>query len=285
MLQKLIKYDLKSMLKTMFPLWIALLAVSVLFGIRLFFTGPDSDSIFMSGENSVSIMLLTLLLFGVFVAVFVLNIILVIQRFWNGLLKDEGYLMFTLPVSTRSLIISKALSAVIIYIISALVAAVCFILIVGFGFTASRHNLGFFWFVDVWKEGINQLSQIFSGRILSLIGWILYWIITGLTELLENIYHAYTAMAIGQLSNKNRFLSSIIAYLGLSFAVSTAVSVPLFTFGAIGNTEALAPHWFTVSQGFPSVPVLIISLMVNILLVVIYHVVTEFLLTKNLNLE
>ena len=285
MLQKLIKYDLKSMLKTMFPLWIALLAVSVLFGIRLFFTGPDSDSIFMSGENSVSIMLLTLLLFGVFVAVFVLNIILVIQRFWNGLLKDEGYLMFTLPVSTRSLIISKALSAVIIYIISALVAALSFILIVSFGFTASKHNLGFFWFVEAWKEGISQLSQIFSGRALALIGWILYWIITGLTELLENIYHAYTAMAIGQLSNKNRFLSSIIAYLGLSFAVSAAVSVPLFTIGSIGNTEVLTPHWFTVSQGVPSVPVLIISLIVNILIVVIYHIVTEFLLTKNLNLE
>ena len=45
---------------------------------------------------------------AVIVAIFVMNVIIVIQRFWNGLLQEEGYLMFTLPVTTRSLILSKS---------------------------------------------------------------------------------------------------------------------------------------------------------------------------------
>lgn len=278
MLAKLIKYDLKSMLRTMFPLWAAVLVVSILFGIQLIIIAPDQGATFMDGQNGILFLILSLLLFGVFTAMFVLNIIVVIQRFWRGLLKEEGYLMFTLPVSTRFLIISKALSALIINMISVVASFLCIFLIVTLGAFATRNNLSVFWFVDLW----NSIMDSLDGSILDKTGWVLYWIIVGLLNLLDNTYHAYAAMSIGQMSNKNRFITSIIAYLGLSFAVST-VTVPLMSFGYPDNLFRF--NWFTISTQQITLPVLLLGLMVNIVQIAAYHVITEFILTKNLNLE
>ena len=55
------------------------------------------------------------------IAVVVLAIVFIIQRFYNGLLKDEGYLMFTLPVKTWQLIKAKGLTALIVTVISGVI--------------------------------------------------------------------------------------------------------------------------------------------------------------------
>ena len=54
-------------------------------------------------------------------AAFVMCIIVTIQRFYKNLLGSEGYLMFTLPVSTTANILSKAITAFIWIIATSLV--------------------------------------------------------------------------------------------------------------------------------------------------------------------
>lgn len=286
MLGKLMKYDLKSMFKTMLPLWIALVVASILFSIRLVFFSGGEGSAFVSSQGNVSLVIMGMVLFGVFAAVFVLNIIVVIQRFWNGLLKDEGYLMFTLPVSSRSLIISKALSAVIITAISTLVTVICIALFLGFGFVGYAANgSGLHELIEGLNQAWQVIGQTFARNPLRSTGWILFWFLTGITEILEHIYHAYLAMAFGQLSNKNRFLMSILAYLGISVVISTVVLAPLGAMGLLTATAAAGPAWMFSASGGPSFTVLAAGLVCNILQVLLYHVVTELLLTKKLNLE
>ena len=53
----------------------------------------------------------------------------VIQRFFRGLLGDEGYLMHTLPVSPWQLIGSKLLCAVVTTLLSIVVAILSILLI------------------------------------------------------------------------------------------------------------------------------------------------------------
>lgn len=90
MLGKLMKYDLKSMFKVFVPLWLALLAVSV---VNRFTIQFDSNAI-IGGLPTVIFMILYV---GLIIAVMVVAVALIIMRFYHGLLKDEGYLMFTLP--------------------------------------------------------------------------------------------------------------------------------------------------------------------------------------------
>lgn len=106
MLGKLIKYDLKALAKILAPLWGVLLVMGLIFGISI---RSNLEGI----GNTMTVFSLVVIV-AVIVAIFVMNVIVVIQRFWKGLLQEEGYLMFTLPVTTRSLILSKVISALII---------------------------------------------------------------------------------------------------------------------------------------------------------------------------
>lgn len=102
MLGTLLKYEFKAVGRILLPLFGAWLIAAALLGLSI---GGD-------GGQSVLFMVLTALLYGgVAMAALILTTIILIQRFYKNLLGNEGYLMFTLPVSTGQHIINKLLSA------------------------------------------------------------------------------------------------------------------------------------------------------------------------------
>ena len=114
MMGKLMKYDLKSMLKVIVPFWIAMFVTGILWSAQAKLTLLDIN---VADSRGNLIMGITMLLFLLLImAVVVMNIVVIIQRFWKGLLKEEGYLMFTIPVSERSLILSKVCSGLLVTI-------------------------------------------------------------------------------------------------------------------------------------------------------------------------
>lgn len=242
MLRKLIKYDLKSMSKIMIPLWIVTIVISILLRIELQLRDIRLDNI------QLVVILTMIVLFGVSVAIMVMNIIFVIQRFWDGLLKNEGYLMFTLPVSTRKLILSKAISGVIVTFGS--IITICIVVAL----------ISSFYLADILSLADYKISLTFN---------VVVRCITFVFDLISSIYFAYAAMAIGQLSNRNRFLCAFGAYLGLHVIQTIIIAVG----------DALIPD--SISRIVFSV-ILLLAVIVQI---VILHVITEFILTKKLNLE
>ncbi len=112
MLGKLIKYDLKALVKILGPLWGVLLVMGLIFGMGMSDLSPIGNGMMVFS---------LVVIFAVIVGIFVISVIIIIQRFWKGLLKEEGYLMFTLPVTTRSLILAKAISAMLVSLGTALV--------------------------------------------------------------------------------------------------------------------------------------------------------------------
>ena len=106
--------------------------------------------------------------------------------------------------------------------------------------------------------------------------WIGYGAVIAVVGLLSGIYHIYAAMVIGQLSNGNRFLFAFVAYAVLSIIVSL-IGIPSMT--NLDNMGSSLQNTF----GFDSD--LWIYLVENIVIIIIYHIVTEVILTKKLNLE
>ena len=98
MLGKLLKYELKATSRVFVPLYIAILVVSIVNGLSL-----NLEIFNIQG-------LATIILMCLFISLFVITIVVTIQRFNKNLLKDEGYLMFTLPVSSKYLVLSKYLT-------------------------------------------------------------------------------------------------------------------------------------------------------------------------------
>ena len=109
MLGKLLKYELKATSRVFVPLYIAILVVSIVNGLSL-----NLEIFNIQG-------LATIILMCLFISLFVITIVVTIQRFNKNLLKDEGYLMFTLPVSSKSLVLSKYLTSLIWTLISILI--------------------------------------------------------------------------------------------------------------------------------------------------------------------
>lgn len=101
-------------------------------------------------------------------------------------------------------------------------------------------------------------------------------VIVAVVGLLNGIYHIYAAMVIGQLSNGNRFLFAFVAYAGLSIIVSL-IGIPSMT--NLDNMGSSLQNTF----GFDGD--LWIYLVENIVIIIVYHIVTEVILTKKLNLE
>ncbi|HIX66889.1 MAG TPA: hypothetical protein H9735_02035 [Candidatus Anaerostipes excrementavium] len=246
MMMKLLKYDLKSMAKVIVPFWIALFTIGILCSAQIKFGLQN-----MGGAGNTLLVISFMVFIALIVAVMVMNFAVIIQRFWKGLLKEEGYLMFTLPVSERNLILSKGISAMLITM-GTFVVIVLLVLAVGL-----MHGLE-----------LRQLAQIripdwFTAK------WGFYMIAFCVINILSGIYHLYVAMAIGQLSNKNRFLCSFAAYIVLAIVFTIVETLVLE--GSSTRVYDMVSEWVYLAVGAAEV--------------IIYHIITEYILSKKLNLE
>ena len=120
MLTKLLKYEMKASARTLIPLYIAILAVAVACGVQMTIL---MKPIAVSGSQITFSSLLFLALFGLCIATGVLTLMTIVQRFNASLIGDEGYLMFTLPVTHTQLLSSKLIGAVLWSVIGVIVMA------------------------------------------------------------------------------------------------------------------------------------------------------------------
>ncbi|MBR4943928.1 MAG: hypothetical protein IKZ26_00770 [Peptococcaceae bacterium] len=118
MLTKLLKYEMKASARTLIPLYIATLAVAVVCGVQMRFLMNPLD---FSGSQVTFSGMLFLVLFGLCVAIGVLTLMTIVQRFNISLIGDEGYLMFTLPVTHTQLLSSKLIGAILWSVIGTIV--------------------------------------------------------------------------------------------------------------------------------------------------------------------
>lgn len=148
MLVKLIKYDLKALTKILAPLWGVLLVMGLIFGIGMSDLSPIGNGMMVFS---------LVVIFAVIVGIFVISVIIIIQRFWKGLLKEEGYLMFTLPVTTRSLILAKAISAMLVSLGTVLVITLLGVEIIGLSPVKLTDSVTYF---GNWIIRINAVAKI-----------------------------------------------------------------------------------------------------------------------------
>ena len=100
MLGKVLKYDLKRLGQSLTPLYIITLILSVVVLGGSYLT--DINQLFTIAYGTVLLFFIVLLM-----AVGIGTFFLSIQKFYQNLLKDEGYLTNTLPVTKNTLILSK----------------------------------------------------------------------------------------------------------------------------------------------------------------------------------
>ena len=268
MLGKLLKYELKATSRVFIPLYIAILVVSIVNGLSL-----NLEILNIQG-------LATIVLMCLFISLFVITIVVTIQRFNKNLLKDEGYLMFTLPVSSKHLILSKYLTSLIWTFLSFVVAFLSFTIIFMIP-TYKYFDFSYF---------INEFNLLFSNMLnLNILGQFLKIILLMIISYTIFIFNVYLALSVGQLPIFNRFrnVSSFIGFLVINLLISYAQNiVSLFVNDASVNIEAID----NINYAIISVTSIVskglnIAIVINLIIILVLFFATTYILDKKLNLE
>ena len=214
MLGKLMKYDLRSGIRTFSLIWIGLAVLAAINGLtlRIAFDGDIQSEL----ANFIITVLPMVLLVALYAAMGIFVLVFIINRFYKGLLGDEGYLMFTLPVSTSEHIGSKLLTSLIFQIGSIAVAVLSGGLLLSVLAPANLSDI---------TAAIRDVTDYLTGNPLPAgTGWVIaefavYMLIGAAVTILQ----IYTAISIGHLAKKHRGWFALLAYIGISIAVSVVM--------------------------------------------------------------
>ncbi len=292
MLRKLCKYEFRSISRTLIPIYIAVIAVSIIAAISIAMNidyaniNYNGDSVQWAIEMNLQYKLqqmftvvMSLAYFAVMVALFVLTVVVILQRFYKGLLCDEGYLMFTLPVKPWQLITSKGITAFVMSILSGIVSCISiFIMLLGSTKYPLQMLAEFFSFRN-WSIIFTQLNNAVPMWGLYVLEFIILVIVSSLAAL----YQIYASMAIGHLAKKNRILMSVVAYIAISMILS-------FIGGFLGVSGIFLMEKVTYASAMELgemflQSLIIFSIIASIIQLAAFFVITERILSKKLNLE
>ena len=267
MLSKLVKYDIKSLIRVFIPIWIVAPIVAVMLSGAIHLISVSDGplmNLFSEYVGPILLGILTILFVAVIVGMMIMTLILVIRRFWNGLL-----------VEVWQLIVSKVIVAAIVNLISGLIAALsCLILFLGIS-KEIFYSMGYT-FSIIWRSMTGELGA-YTG-VLIVLG-ILFLIVTSIC----GIYMLYASMSLGQLMEDHRVAGSFLAYIGLNMAVSTITNI-----GTMIVTNILPDNLVNITAGNAGLIItlyMLIMLVINGIQLSVYHVITEYVLTNTLNLE
>lgn len=211
MLGKLMKYELKWSARYLIPLYIILVFLTIAGRIAM-------GSSFLSSE--IMSFISVIVLFGYIMLILAISIatfIVVILCFYRNLLTDEGYLMFTLPVKTSSLIFSKTMIACFWNLLSVIALGVSILLILtgnpvlkeemaeGFQLMCSNFNLFF-----PGGSGVLFILEVISVIFIGII---------------YSVGYMYISIAIGQLISRNKILGSVAAYVVIGTVLQVAMMI------------------------------------------------------------
>ena len=266
MLGKLIKNEFKATARNFVPVYLVMLVVTLF--LKIFLEISELFTISDTIMSVLAVLLITSFVVAIFGVIFG-TLIFIVKRFYDNMLKDEGYLSFTLPVTTGQHIASKAITNYVWVLASAAVIVLSIVLL-------ALGNPTFFQTVskDI-NEGIKFLSD--NG----------YWgyAVVVLAIILIGIYGVimmiYTCLSVGQLFNKHRVAGAVITYVVI-YAIEQICSSVFLATKLIGVDE------WEMTMDYEKeffVPMLIFQLIKAIVEVLAFTVITHVMLNRKLNLE
>ena len=253
--------------RTMVPLLLLTLLLSLFVRMSTAVI-PKTDSKILDALYSLLIVSFIAALIGT--AVF--SIVLMVMRFYKNLMTDEGYLMFTLPVSVHDLLWSKMLVSMLWFIAVFAVDALAV-------------------FLSIYEDGmLSGLPEFIRNAFASIDR---YYAVNGILYLLELLGVAlvgmvtacllfYAPIAIGNSFATHKTLLSVVFY----FVIQTALQI-LTVFGISAASRGyLLIEPAILNDGIKAAHFVLCSALGYSLIVgAVLYILTWFMLRKHLNLQ
>lgn len=272
MLGKLLKQEFRATARVMLPVLLALLVVSIManFGIRYSGSSDGSSGGVLSILSTIAVILFVV---GI-LTVIVVAVVLMVQRFRQNLLGDEGYLMHTLPVSVHSLLWSKLIVSAVWYL--ATIAAI---------FLAAMSAAMNIELLEEIKHFFKEFLDAFSlnGTVMALEIAVLFFL-----GCIASCLLFYASLATGHGFANRKMLLSIVALFVFSIVLEIVAGLISRGFHELGwqlpfysRIDPMDPNSFTLTFHLDFA----YAALALILYSAIFYVITVYNLKKRLNLE
>lgn len=253
MLKNLLKYEFRATGRTYGGLYLVWLLVALAMGISM------RDEVWDNGSSQIWAYLM-FAYFAIGVAIGVVCIVTIIQRFTKNLLGREGYLMHTLPVHPEQLVASKLISSMVWVICSGVVGILSVLLmLVGLGaFEDPKTVINGETITTGWSE----------------LAWIIVLVLAGVAVLILCIY---AACMIGHQFRNHSTIASILAFFLLQLIQGKL--------DAGGGIRVIVGSVAAMPMAYSASGNLWLVLLVTILIGAVYFVLTSWLMKNKLDLE
>ena len=270
MLRKLLKHEFRATGRVILPMYLILLVTAVrsnLAGRGML--DRQSDILNILG-------VLIVMAFGIAICgALLMSFVLMIQRFYKNLLQDEGYLMFTLPVSVHQHVWSKLIVSAV-WFAATILAIIAASLVVAYDVSFLRE------FFDVLRWFFEGLQKLKISETLNLTAYLAEFAVLLFLSLATFALQFYAALAAGHSRANHKMLWSVAWFFGFQFALQFAGSLLMVYLNQI--------HFFGhLNWDLTPTASIHVGLLMAIGCVIVYgaifYAVTTFFLKKHLNLE
>ena len=275
MLRKLMKHELRATARVMGPMLLLTLAAAVGGNIAVYHLVESEAAVL----NLIGVFLLMAFVAAI-AGAFIVSFVLMIQRFYQNLLRDEGYLMMTLPATVHEHVLSKLFVSILWAAATAVTAVLAMgILVFNLEFVdLILYDLGGL-FAQLEFSGLRMMD--YAGHAaLFVVEMILLAIVVDSCLCLQ----LYAAMAAGHSFTHHKGLLSVAAYFVMSIAWSMLQNSALYVLNLIApdgislGLQNLSPFMVT----HINVAAMILLLMIP---TAIWYAVTTYFLPHRLNLS
>lgn len=266
MLKKLLKYEIKATGRIFLPMYALLIVLAL---INKFFYSVNVDYLAIP-------QILTMTAFvAIIVGIFLMTLVVTIQRFNKNLLTDEGYLSFTLPVQAHSHINCKMITTLMWLILSGIVSFISIFIM-----TINRET------IDSFKNFFSLMGSALA--IAGIDGYIIFFevIFLCIFGLLSEILSIYAAITIGNMSSKHKLLAGIGSYLGMGLIEQFFATILITSYnGKIGTDFQLFGNYSAINQYRQAQTILLLLIVFVLVFGTAYYILTNWMLNNKLNLE
>ena len=264
MLNKLLKYDLKYMIKNMFIFYI--LAIFFAITTRILFNIEQSVIINIIGKISQGCMI-------AMVANIIINVMMRSWvRFRDSLYKDESYLTHTLPVTKNQLYNSKFILTLIFYFVSFII-----VLITLFITYYSKDN---------WIAISNYIKTITTGLNMSTIFFISMAIIIIFLEIFNAIQCGFFGIILGYKKENGKIGYSVLFGFIIYLIAQTLILGLVYIYGLFDPTVMELFKTGTINIDVNSFKSLaIVSSILYLIIIFIMSILCKKVLNKGVNID
>ena len=224
MFAKLLKYEWRATRGFLGLLSLICLSAALVGGLSMRYLVWVSE---LDTQEDVAIVLSVLTMIFAFIAIVICCVAMelyAVWRFYKSRFTDEGYLTFTLPVTTHQILLSSFVNCLISMVCALAALMVGYLVLLLLGFSALEGFFPSLW--EVMPLAMENLWRLFSGETGAFLAQLALGVVAGVAGVLNSTVMMMLAVTIGSiLAKKHKVLAAIGVYYGINMVMSLITSV------------------------------------------------------------